>query len=176
MNSYDYQKLRGLKRKIQLINLRGGKCKKCGYDKNLAGFDFHHKEPNDKKFQLDMRHLSNQSMGVIMEEFEKCELLCANCHRETHSPELEMTNVLSLIKDVDESIILIKETGKPKCCDCGCEINYTHKRCTACNNKHKTSPNKPSIDVLKLEHKEHGVTWCSLKYGVSRKTINRWLK
>jgi hypothetical protein len=176
MNSYDYQKLRGLKRKIELINLRGGKCEKCGYDKNLAAFEFHHRITDEKTFNLDMRHLSNQSMGVIMEEFKKCDLLCANCHREFHSPELDINNVLFLIKNVNESILSITKSKKPKCCDCGCEINYTYKRCTPCNNKYKTSPNKPSIDILKLEHREHGVNWCSFKYGVSRKTINRWLK
>lgn len=173
MNHYDYQKLRGLKRKVELINLRGGKCEKCGYCKNVAGFDFHHRKPEDKKFQLDMRHLSNQSMNVILEEFDKCDLLCANCHRETHSPELEMELVLEIIKDADQSIVEVKVS--PTCCDCGCEINHGSTRCKPCKDKHFTNPDKPELSVLIEEVNQNGVTWCSKKYGVSRRTIDRWL-
>lgn len=175
MNSYDYQKLRGLKRKVELINLRGGKCEKCGYSNNVAGFDFHHRNPEDKKFQLDMRHLSNQSMNVILEEFDKCDLMCANCHREYHSPELKMELVMDTIKNADESIVEVREKKVIVCCDCGCDINYGSTRCTPCNNKHKTNPNKPDIVVLLEEMSEHSVTWCSKKYGVSRTTIDKWL-
>ena len=76
--------MRSLKRKYHLILLKGGKCQKCGYDKNLAAFDFNHRDPKTKKFQLDQRTLSNNSMKVIMEEFEKCDLYCSNCHRDFH--------------------------------------------------------------------------------------------
>lgn len=31
-NDYNTQKLRGLKRKLELIKSRGGKCELCGYD------------------------------------------------------------------------------------------------------------------------------------------------
>ncbi|TXG85728.1 MAG: hypothetical protein E6R13_01730, partial [Spirochaetes bacterium] len=56
-NTYEYQKLRGLKRKIELIELKGGCCERCGYNKNVAAFDFHHKNPEQKDYQLDMRRL-----------------------------------------------------------------------------------------------------------------------
>ena len=85
MNDYGYQKLRGLKRKLFLINLKGGKCERCGYDKNISAFDFHHRDPKNKDSQLDMRHLSNSNMNWIIEEFEKCDVLCSNCHRKWHS-------------------------------------------------------------------------------------------
>jgi hypothetical protein len=174
-NFYQYQRLRGLKRKIELINLRGGKCEKCGYCKNVAGFDFHHRIPENKKFKLDMRHLANLSMNIILEEFNKCDLLCANCHREYHSPDLDMDSVLKFIDNVDQSIIQIREVKKPNCFDCGCSINYGSTRCTPCNNNFKTNPNKPKLSILIEERKLNGVTWCSKKYGVSRRTINRWL-
>lgn len=175
MNTYNYQKLRGLKRKVELINLRGGKCEICGYDKNIAAFDFHHITPKDKKISLDARHLSNQSMSVILEELKKCILLCANCHRETHSPELEMALVIEIIKDADQSIIEVKEKVAVTCCDCKCEINYGSTRCIPCNNIFKTNPNKPKLELLMEEAKANGITWCSKKYNVSRRTIDRWL-
>lgn len=174
-NTYEYQKLRGLKRKVQLIELKGGCCEICGYNKNVAAFDFHHKDPTQKDYQLDMRKLSNTRMIKLMEEVEKCELLCANCHREFHSPDLEMSNVKLLIDNVNNSVLEIKEVGKPKCLDCGCEINYTYKRCSDCNYKHRRKVERPNLDVLLNEIKNNSQEWCAKKYGVSRSSIKRWI-
>ena len=86
-NNYTAQQVRGKARKIDLIKSRGGGCERCGYNKNYSAIDFHHKDSDLKVMKLDLRHLSNMSMARIMEEFYKCEVLCANCHRETHNPE-----------------------------------------------------------------------------------------
>lgn len=83
-NSYPQQKLRGELRKRELIELSGGKCKICGYDKCIAALSFHHRQESEKSFGLDVRSISNRSMETIMAEFEKCDLLCLNCHQEYH--------------------------------------------------------------------------------------------
>jgi hypothetical protein len=80
------QEKRGIERKIYFINLLGGGCSKCGYNKNITAIEFHHKNPKEKKIGLNMRTFSNNSMNVLIEEALKCELLCANCHREYHNP------------------------------------------------------------------------------------------
>jgi len=176
-NSYEYQKIRGLKRKLHLIDLRGGCCEKCGYKKNLACFEFHHKNPDEKENQLDVRKLSNSSMKWIMKEFEKCEVVCANCHRETHNPDLLVDDVRILLEQHDlKKVIKIMNQGKPKCVDCGTEINYTYKRCTSCSNKNRRKVERPDLKILKKELDRNGVTWCSKKYGVARRTINRWIE
>lgn len=87
-NSYENQKKRGIERKIYFINNLGGCCSKCGYNKNLAALEFHHVNPESKEFQIDIRRLSNTSMDKLQEEIHKCILLCANCHREEHNPNL----------------------------------------------------------------------------------------
>ena len=89
-NTYHSQTLRSLKRKLQLIELFGGGCWKCGYDANVAALHFHHSDPNLKSMKLDMRVLSNRSWEAIIVEADKCELLCSNCHAETHHPELAL--------------------------------------------------------------------------------------
>jgi hypothetical protein len=175
-NTYYYQKLRGLKRKLELIELNGGCCKKCGYNKNIASFEFHHRDPTQKEYQLDLRKLSNTSMVKLMSEVEKCDLLCANCHREVHSPDLNMNNVKLLIKEIDESVVLVKEPGKPKCLDCGCEINYTHTRCVKCNSNNRRKVVRPDVNTLLNEIKDYSQEWCANKYGVSRSSIRRWIK
>ena len=100
-NTYEYQTMRALKRKLYLIELRGGKCEICGYDKNLSAFDFHHIDKSTKESQLDQSKLSNSSMKYIMNEFSKCQVLCANCHRETHSPDLSLNKVREKICEYD---------------------------------------------------------------------------
>lgn len=82
--NYECQQKRGFLRKIMLVNMLGGKCSECGYDKNLSAIDFHHLR--DKTSQLDIRNLSNSSLEWCLAEAKKCVLLCSNCHREQHNP------------------------------------------------------------------------------------------
>lgn len=92
--SYNQQQDRGLQRKLQLLELSGGKCGHCGYDKNLAGLAFHHMDAKNKSFKLDMRSLSNRTFQKVLEEFKKCELICHNCHAEVHNPHLDLGSLL----------------------------------------------------------------------------------
>lgn len=88
--SYSSQQARGLARKLELIVACGGKCNRCGYNRNLAALTWHHLDPALKTFNLDARSLSNRNRVVIDDELRKCVLLCTNCHAETHFPELDM--------------------------------------------------------------------------------------
>jgi len=72
---------RGRQRKLALIKLMGGCCERCGYDKSPAALDFHHIDPNIKEFGI-ASNLPHTSWGRILAEVAKCQLLCANCHRE----------------------------------------------------------------------------------------------
>ena len=80
-----------------LVEMFGNCCQKCGYNKNLSALHFHHINPVEKKFKLDMRVLSNKKWEFIVNEAKKCTLLCSNCHAEEHNPELEIQNVIKII-------------------------------------------------------------------------------
>lgn len=88
-NNVVAQYQRGLKRKLHLIKMLGGKCSRCGYNKNITALCFHHIEPSKKNLRLDMRRLSNNSMKVLLAEVSKCSLLCHNCHCELHHPKYD---------------------------------------------------------------------------------------
>ncbi len=88
--SYNQQKKRGLKRKYELVQNSGGSCTKCGYKKNLSALSFHHTNPIEKKFKLDVRSLSNRKFSEIESELKKCILLCNNCHAEVHYPQYDL--------------------------------------------------------------------------------------
>src|SRR5574337_865551 len=74
----------GKDRKLKIISERGGKCIKCGYNKNWAVLCFHHRNPEDKTFELDRRGFGSRSEASCLDEAKKCDLLCANCHMELH--------------------------------------------------------------------------------------------
>lgn len=68
--------------KRQYVDYKGGKCSKCGYDKCLKAMHFHHLDSSKKDFTISGSH--TRAWHVIKEELDKCALLCANCHAETH--------------------------------------------------------------------------------------------
>ena len=72
---------------MELIRLKGAKCEYCGYNKNYAALEFHHPNPYEKNFQLDIRTLSNRRWDAVIIEAKKCLLLCSNCHAEEHNPD-----------------------------------------------------------------------------------------
>ena len=79
-----------------MLDLFGNACKNCGYNSNLAALHFHHLDASKKVFKLGMRTLSNRSWKSILEETNKCQLLCANCHAKQHNPELTLENVIRI--------------------------------------------------------------------------------
>ena len=85
--SYEKQQARGRERKLKLIELLGGRCSMCGYERNHAALEFHHIDPRHKVFQLDTRSLANLQWAQILVEAGKCQLLCSNCHAEHHHPD-----------------------------------------------------------------------------------------
>lgn len=86
--NYLAQQKRGLRRRLKLIDLSGGSCNVCGYNKNISALSFHHIDPSQKSFQLDLRRCSNNRWDKLVEEMHKCKLLCLNCHAEEHNPTL----------------------------------------------------------------------------------------
>lgn len=74
--------------KQQLIEEAGGKCVKCGYNKCAEALEFHHRDPNEKDIGISdifRSYIINEELiNQAREEIKKCDLLCANCHREEH--------------------------------------------------------------------------------------------
>lgn len=75
---------RGRKVKLDCIAYKGGKCQKCGYSKCQAALDFHHRNPAEKEFSICKKYGCRKLNERIKNELDKCDLLCANCHREEH--------------------------------------------------------------------------------------------
>ena len=82
-----YCKNRRLDRKKEMLNILGGCCSACGYDKNRAALNFHHVNPKEKLFNLTVRNISSIPYEALITEVKKCIILCANCHSEHHYPD-----------------------------------------------------------------------------------------
>lgn len=88
--------------KQKLIQYKGGKCEKCGYNKPVPGaFHFHHRDPKEKSFNINASTLGFQRLKA---EVDKCDLLCANCHAETHDEKWAESRVLAMTLGRKEKI------------------------------------------------------------------------
>ena len=76
-----YTTKRRQKVKAEAVEYKGGKCSVCGYCRCIASLEFHHRNKNEKEFTMSR---TNKSLAQIKSELDKCDLVCANCHREIH--------------------------------------------------------------------------------------------
>ena len=79
-NKYCIQRWRDYKKKA--VDYKGGCCIRCGYNNSPNALEFHHRNPLEKDFVWTKLRL--KSWDKVTLELDKCDLLCANCHREEH--------------------------------------------------------------------------------------------
>lgn len=84
-------------KKIRLVQELGGKCTKCGWDKNPRALHFHHLDPKQKSFGISSK--LGRKYETLLEEVKKCVLICANCHIIEHLVEIDPL-YLQLVKKV----------------------------------------------------------------------------
>lgn len=62
------------------------KCSRC--PENHPGcLDFHHRNPDEKEFEVCFMPSRGKSKEQTLIEIAKCDVLCANCHRKHHYDE-----------------------------------------------------------------------------------------
>jgi hypothetical protein len=88
---------RGLKRRTELIELSGGKCSECGYNKCNRALSFHHIDQTTKLFGLTLNELWSRPLDIIMDEWKKCILLCSNCHMEEEHAKSNGKNIVAMV-------------------------------------------------------------------------------
>ena len=63
--------------KIKLVDAHGGRCFDCGIAFPPFLFEFDHRDPTQKSFQISRLTKFN----LMLEESMKCDMVCPNCHR-----------------------------------------------------------------------------------------------
>lgn len=79
-----YIKRKRAQNKQALIDYLGGRCQQCGYNRYIGALEFHHRDPNAKAFGLSESNFA-RPLASLKIEADKCDLLCANCHREVEN-------------------------------------------------------------------------------------------
>jgi len=86
MNNKDYirDKQREYKRlrKLEAIDYLGSQCSHCHNTFHPAVYEFHHRNPEEK--DRDPSKMLQLSWAKLKAELDKCDLVCANCHRLHH--------------------------------------------------------------------------------------------
>jgi hypothetical protein len=80
-----YERLKRRRKHLKLLAVayKGGKCLDCNFNSCFAALEFHHRDPSQK----DITPSKCKGWGSLKKEIEKCDMLCANCHRMRHYPE-----------------------------------------------------------------------------------------
>ena len=170
------------RRKQLLIDVMGGKCCLCNYNKCNAALEFHHISPEEKSYGLSSSG-NCHSLEKDLAEAQKCILVCANCHREIHNGnyddviftttyQFEVGNVLLQQKREKEE----KAMQINKCVDCGIEINKKSIRCVKCESTHRKANNILPVlrDELKSLIRNLSFTQIGQKFNVSDNAIRKW--
>ena len=73
--------------KKRAVKEKGGCCLLCGYARCLSALHFHHVNSFEKSFNIS----DQTNWSKIEQELDKCVLLCATCHKETHSGMVDVS-------------------------------------------------------------------------------------
>lgn len=79
----DTTRARNRQRKLMAIEYLGGVCKECDGTFHPSIFEFHHRNPKEKEITPSSAY--HWSWKRFQQELDKCDLLCANCHRLIHN-------------------------------------------------------------------------------------------
>lgn len=156
--------------KKKAVEYLGGKCVVCGYDKCIEALEFDHKDPTEKEFAISGNHCL--SWSTIKDELDKCELKCANCHRERHFNDKKV--IVNKYPEIESHIIT-------SVCEV-CSTTFTHIKSTirkfcsvACYGSSNVKIEWPSVEVLTSLVQSSSFEYVSSLLGVSSNAIRKHL-
>jgi hypothetical protein len=77
-------------------------CQLCGFKHSTRRpFDFHHVNPENKKYKISKMAKESISMETIKREIDKCIFICSNCHRIIHETVI-VGNKKKVIEESDQ--------------------------------------------------------------------------
>jgi hypothetical protein len=99
---YMDKNLRSLKKRREFVQkMKNKPCADCGIVYPYYVMDFDHRENETKEFGL--HKVTQKALGALKREIEKCDVVCANCHRErTHQRSLRRKETETNVSQVYE--------------------------------------------------------------------------
>lgn len=80
---------REMLKEILKAHKNGAACKICGEDDPVT-FDFHHRDPSKKAFNICDAVKRCVQKKALLAELAKCIILCANCHRKVNQGKVAL--------------------------------------------------------------------------------------
>jgi len=77
------KKLRERQRQWLIDYKKGLACVRCG-ENHPATLQFHHRNHEEKEFEIALYTALSFSKARLLAEIEKCDVICANCHAKEH--------------------------------------------------------------------------------------------
>ena len=167
---YVYQSERWKNRKKKAVQLMGGACNKCGYCRNYSALEFHHLDPSIKEFHFDKGR--RYSWEKCLNELKKCILLCSNCHKEEHHPEMIVTGNVESNPSLNKQPKRLEPTGN--CPSCQTQVFGTKYCSQVCTTGSKRKVKRPSREELEGLIATTPFTRIAEKYGVTDNAIRKW--
>ena len=92
----EYNRKRQLRNRIFLAERKSSAgCIVCG-ETHPGCLDFHHRDPKNKTKCVSKLADCKASFETLKAEIEKCDVICANCHRRKHWEESRVGLTMSL--------------------------------------------------------------------------------
>ncbi len=169
-----YKRRRWVDRKRKAIELLGGACQKCGYNKCLISLVFHHNDPKQKDHCW--YSVSRGTWEDVLKEIRKCTLLCRNCHGEEHAHEehwvIDPQGRDNRLLNISEHEI--DSTGI--CPTCKKDV-YGTKYCSKpCVSKAQRVVKRPSKRTLRSLLNKKSMVSIGKQYKVSDNTVRKWAR
>lgn len=166
-------------RKQNLVNIHGGKCSLCGYNRCIDALEFHHIKPEEKEYALSSPNCHSFEKDVA--ESRKCLLVCSNCHSEIHHSDFYENKDLFEFQHIDEQLILEltpKSHQKYYCSECGAEITIYSRSglCKSCVSKGQRKIERPTREELKDMIRTTSFTQIGKQYGITDNGVRKWCK
>lgn len=150
--------------KQKLVAAFGGACAICGYDRCSQALDFHHLDPGEKDFAITGRGIP-RAWKKVLDEAEKCVMLCKNCHTEVHAGLLEVPlDARRMIRPAPDAIPMRRLLVRPK-----------RGRQPPPPAKPKV-PNRPKGKALRTMVQTSSRVAVAKRYGVSETAVRKWLR
>lgn len=190
-HAHDYQTDLRRNKKKKLVELLGGGCYICGYNRVMKALDFHHLNAEDKEFNISSTFLTQKAWDTILLELVKTMCVCRNCHAEIHEglhaeKIAEWTAYIDIHKEeilnVGRSMFArpIKTLFTRGCAYCGKVFTTSEEQTkfcsTDCGHKSQRKVQRPSEEQLKDLLTKHSYCAVARMWGVSDNTIRKWLK
>lgn len=167
------------RRKENLIKLYGGKCSLCGYNKCNGALEFHHINPEEKKFQISTGDCHKIEEDIA--ESKKCLLVCSNCHKEIHNGLYDNEDLFCyqyIDYDFEKELLELHKKEQRFCKECNKPITRYSKSgfCSSCVQLKKYNKDiiKPTREELKQLIRIMPFTEIGDKYNVSDNAVRKW--